>query len=113
MRNPERVRDTGAMPRRVLLMCDYYADPLWTESGGCMLALDGFPLTDETKSALRAWAETYDALDPLDHEWPSPEYRRDFEAEGRRLWATLQAELGPEYVVGYDSLTEGRIWPAG
>jgi hypothetical protein len=99
------------MPQRVLLMCDYYADPIWTESGGGMIALDRLPLGADTKQALRAWAESYDALADHGYEWPSPEYKRDFDAEGRRLWAIVRNELGPDFEVGYHSEIDGRIWP--
>ena len=98
------------MARRVLLMCDYLADPLWTAGGGAMLSVDSFPLSSQTKAALRAWADSYNALMDHDYAWPSPAYRDAFEKEGRRLWAVVQDELGPDYDVGYFSEGEGHLW---
>lgn len=92
-------------------MCDYTADPFWTADGAALDQLDRYPLSAETISALRAWAAMYGGLADHDYEWPSREALADFDAEGRRLWTVVRAELGPEYEIGYHSeLTGERYW---
>src|SRR4051812_17036572 len=86
--------------RKLLIMCDYYADPLWSANGRVGLDLDDYPLSARTKEELRAWARWYDALMDRDFSWPRGEARR-FDAEGTRLWRRVIDELGPEYKVGF------------
>ena len=95
---------------RVLLMCDYLAEPLWTPDGGMTLSLDGFPLSAGAKKDLRAWAQWYDSLLDRDCSWEAGE-QENFEREGRRLWRAVRAELSGVYEVGYFSQTLHRqVW---
>ena len=104
------------MVRILRLMSDYHCFPLWeyTDDGDLYdnVNPDDLPLTNELKSALHAWADAYDRT--LNQEYPpesgfaSPE-EEAFEAEGRRLWRELQAQLGPEYKVVYYSIRENRV----
>jgi hypothetical protein len=96
-------------------MCDYLTDPLWTADRQCSLSLEDFPITESTKTALRAWTRWYDTLLERDFEWPAEE-ESAHQREGRRLWHVLADELGPEYEVGYyDSALggDGPTWDLG
>lgn len=96
--------------RRLLVMCDYTAEPLWADGGQYMVPLESLPLTESTKQQLRAWGRWYDKQMDRDFEWPDGE-QEDFEQEGRRLWRLVSDELGTEFEVGYHSETLGRhIW---
>jgi hypothetical protein len=105
------------MTCRVLLMCDYFAFPLWTADGGRMLDPSELPLGAATVSALSAWAAEYQSLLTTDFEWRSPAAEAEFEATGQRLWRRVADELGPDWQVGYFSQSERRkLWstpPAG
>jgi hypothetical protein len=71
------------MPR-LLVMCDLFADPIWTEDGA-MIELDSLPLSDAAKAQPRQWAAWYDRF--------------------------VAAELEPDYRVGYvDERTSQRVW---
>jgi hypothetical protein len=105
------------MDKVMKLMADYGCFPLWEYAGGDLVDNanpEHLPLTADLKAALRAWAAAYDAT--LNLECPqdspgfaSPAEEEEFEAEGRRLWRELQAQLGPEYQVVYHSQREGRL----
>lgn len=96
-------------PRTILLFCDYFADPVWTYPKRAMLRVDGLPLSDMTKDALKQWAARYDELRKTGFEWPRLDDAEQFEHEGRRLWRTVQEELGPAWKVGYLSASENRV----
>lgn len=101
--------------RKVLkLMADYQCFPLWKDGGEIgNVNPDDLSLSAELKAALRDWAGAYDKT--LNKEYPpdsgfvSPAEEAAFEAEGRRLWKELQAQLGHEYKVVYYSSREGRL----
>ncbi len=102
------------MSKVLKLMPDYHCFPVWKAGGEVgNVDPDDLPLTGDLKAALRAWAAAYDAT--LNQEYPpdsgfaSPAEEEEFEAEGRRLWRELQAQLGPEYQVVYHSQREGRL----
>lgn len=102
-------------PRRTLkLMTDYNCPPLW-ESGGDVgpIELDTLSLSPALRTALQAWADTYDGIlnrdDPASSGWASQEDRRSFEREGLRLWGALQAELGPAVKIVYHSEMDHRV----
>ena len=96
------------MPR-LLVMCDYFADPIWTEDGA-MIELDSLPLSDASKAQLREWAAWYDRLGTDESAW-TPDVEREFDTDCRRLWRRVAEELEPEYRVGYvDERTSQRVW---
>lgn len=102
------------MNKILKLMPDYQCFPLWKTSGEIgNVNPDELPLTNDLKVALRAWANAYD--NTLNQEYPpdsgfaSPLEEEAFEAEGKRLWKELQAQLGPEYQVAYYSSREARL----
>jgi hypothetical protein len=102
------------MIRRIKLMAEYGNTVLWGIDPADIGAIDPehLPLTADLKAALRAWANAYDKT--LNHEYPpdsgfaSPADEEAFEAEGRRLWKRLQAQLGHEYEVRYHGSCGGN-----
>jgi hypothetical protein len=108
MDEPESRRAGAPDVRRVKLMADYYAFPLWavaSEGLGAewsgMLAPDALPLSAALIERLQAWADEHDQLLDTDYEWPSEDARIAWIDRGRPLAAQLRAELGPAYVVTY------------
>jgi hypothetical protein len=82
-----------------VLLVDFFPDwghrwPLW---GG----LDESALSSALTRDLKAWTRTWQVvLDPVfEVRWPDPVIGREWIAEGNRLVARLQAELGPGYLV--------------
>jgi hypothetical protein len=124
--------------RRVKLMADYAAFPLWAVADEALLpqaddyswtaerpsgdvpsstvdvwagglAPDGLPLSASLVAALQGWADEHDRLLGPTFEWPSEEAKVAFVAHGRRLLARVRAELGPAYEVGYFDEITGRV----
>ncbi|MFC7546258.1 hypothetical protein [Plantactinospora sp. GCM10030261] len=99
--------------RRIKLMTDYTAFPLWGIAdegrwGGGMLSPAALPISAELVDRLWRWAAVYDQLPENNFQWPSAEVEAEFHAEGRRLHGLLRDELGPEYEVWYfDEATGG------
>jgi hypothetical protein len=102
------------MARRIRLMAEYGSTVLWgldaTDIG--VIDPEHLPLSTELKADLRAWAELYDKT--LSQEYPpdsgfaSAEEEDAFEVEGKRLWRTLQEQLGTGYKVIYKSVRDNR-----
>ena len=97
--------------RRLVLMWDYAADPLWDNETGSSLHLESLGLRTETCEALRAWVAHVDELNfasmDNDDEPIADRELEDVDAEGRRLWAIVRQELSGSYVVGYAVDTKG------
>jgi len=90
--------------RRVKLMADYGAFPLWwlnRRGGGPGIHPDALPLSPELKMRLLAWAAVYDQLMQTDYEWPNDQALAAFVRQGWALLAELREELGPGYEVWY------------
>jgi hypothetical protein len=94
--------------RRIKLMADYFAFPLWAvgsgdldESWSGMLTPDVLLLSASLVEQLQHWADQYDTLFDTEFEWPSEEARIGWINQGGRLAAQLRAELGPAYEVEY------------
>lgn len=103
------------MRKQIKLMWDYGCLPLWLDDGQIFENVDPttFPLSPSTLARLETWAAIPDTKlaeveYPPDMKW-SVDEKRDFEAEGRALWKSLQCELGPDYYVLYHSTMEGRV----
>jgi len=93
-------------------MADYGADPVWTPDGLRNESLDDLPLADATKTAVRDWADRYDARIQVGFHIAEPE-RAAFEEDGRALWRRLTLELGSDWNVGYFSERLQRaLWHA-
>lgn len=101
-------RDDEPVVRRIRLMADYAAFPLWAGSSedtwddpawAGMLEPDDLPLSPSLVAALWAWAARYEELNRPPFRWTSREGQRAFLVEGRRLLTRLRLELGPGYEV--------------
>jgi len=108
------------MARRLKLMTDYECSPLWDygESGDLYDNPDpaSLPLSKTTIDDLKAWAAWYDTWvdmrEPYDSRRVLPEEREAFKRVGRRLWESLQRELGSGWHVVY--FEDGKVLePAG
>jgi hypothetical protein len=94
-------------PVPILLMADYWADPLWRccESGEASrvisLDLDSLPLSSQLRQQLRAWAARFDALSETGYEWPNVTEERQWVTDGRALLEPVREELGSGYDVTY------------
>lgn len=102
-------------PKIIKLMPDYHCFPLWEpDSKEYNIDPDDLPFPADLKAALRAWADAYDKT--LNQEYPpdsgfaSPAEEEAFEAEGRRLWSELKAQLGHEYKVVYFSQRDSKLY---
>jgi hypothetical protein len=103
-------------------MPDYHCAPLWLDSTSSLWRdADGvgpvepeeLPLSQELRAALWAWAAIYDRTlnddDPRESGFASAEEETAFEAEGRRLWSAIRAELGPSWPVAYFSQADSSL----
>lgn len=100
-------KDASSPNRRIVIMCDYGADPVWRRDDEVGVNLDDLPLDESTRQALRRWAGRFDArFDPGRD--PPHEGNVEFDAEGRRLWLRVRDELGPAWTVSYYSEAEGQ-----
>jgi len=105
--------------RRVKLMADYRAFPLWAVPDDAPgpaddlwcgeLAPDALPLSASLVADLRGWADRHDRLLAPGFAWPSEHAKAAFADEGRRLLARVRNELGPAYDVVYFDETTGRL----
>jgi hypothetical protein len=98
-------------PRRLLFFPDYLADPIWDGEQGGMISLDDLPLSSETRTETREWAQRWEHLAYAEQEaeafsggmseQPAEPVAREvwlaLEGEGRKLWRRLQTELGDRY----------------
>jgi hypothetical protein len=101
--------------RRVRLMADYFAFPLWAVASGepdatwsGMLSPEALPLSASLVEKLQHWADEHDELFDSEFEWPSEEARTAWIDRGRQLALQLRAELGPAYEVAYFEQEETR-----
>jgi hypothetical protein len=103
------------MEKQITLMPDHGCSPLWMYDAHDLVDNpdpDELPVTADLKVALERWSAAYegttDVEDPLNSGFATPADEEAFEAEGRRLCAELQAQLGPEYTVSYCRRRETR-----
>ena len=105
-----RTRNGG---RRVKLMADYGAFPLWgvdadpgdIEWSG-MLSPEQLPLSPDLVERLKEWAASHDETLGPTFEWPSEATRYAFVQKGWQLLHLLRAELNP---AGYDVIYHDEI----
>jgi hypothetical protein len=86
-------------PRRLRVMADYGADPVWSDWGG--EDLNDLPISSRLRRDLRAWAALYDTLPATKFRFQIPGGARGFNDTGERLTQQLAGELGPDWVVTY------------
>jgi hypothetical protein len=103
--------------KRLKFSPDDVADPLWhADKPGFNANLDYLPLRDDTRKALRSWAERWALLtdrliwarafrDGMSDRPVDPVSREEWaraEREGRELFERVKAELGPDWSVESD-----------
>ena len=74
--------------------------PLWEVEA---LSWEDLPLPPRLQADLREWVDRYDAGLTSRWRWQARGGRRGWLADGQRLAARLQAELGADYTVAYDA----------
>lgn len=92
--------------RRVLVMPDYDADPVWDAEAQTMEDLDALPVSDASRVALRAWARRWEAVAHRDLGQPGEPGAEEWEAleaEGRAAWLALREDLGQGWEAGWVS----------
>ena len=87
--------------RRIVLMPDYDADPLWDDETRVMVSLSSLPISAALKDRIREWAtrwedEAWAAINQGDDEDEVTENDRELYA----LWRELRDELPGQYEVG-------------
>lgn len=90
-------------PRRVVVMADYHAFPIWERTPGRPpggLSPSSLPLSRQLVSDLLSWNDTY-GEDGSQSFFQRMKAERDFRREGLALVERVQHELGPDFVVGY------------
>lgn len=94
----------------LVLMADYFADPIWRRSSDpedaadCgMINLDSLPLSTDLKDRLRAWARRHDdeLLGTEECQWTCADAQAEWIAQGRTLLHELRRELGPDHEITY------------
>jgi hypothetical protein len=93
--------------RRVKLMADYSAFPLWfaDDTGAGEMDPEDVPIRASTRKALERWAETFDAIlnndDPRNSGFETTDEANAFAEEGARLADRLRKDLGRGWEVDY------------
>ncbi len=103
------------MEKQITLMPDHGCSPLWMYDAHELVDNpdpDELPVTADLKVALERWSAAYEGTRdleyPLNSGFATPAEEEAFEAEGRRLCAELQAQLGPECTVSYCRRRDAR-----
>lgn len=99
------------MPRRLLFMPDYYADPFWDLETEGMVDLDTLPLRGPTRGAVRRWAARWERaawaqLEEAADDIPEDELKA-LERDGLVVWERVRRELGDDWQVGWASFPDG------
>src|SRR4051812_23882703 len=85
--------------RRLRVMAEYGADPVWSDWGG--QDLDDLPISWKLRRDLRAWAALHDTLPGTKFRFQTPGGAKGFNDTGKRLTKHLAGELGPDWVITY------------
>jgi len=98
--------------KRLVLMPDYEADPLWDNEGGEMVSLDALPISAALRGRVRSWARRWETLASaaiLDEALVDDEARwRPIREDQHALWLALRDELSGRYEVGLKVPPPGR-----
>ncbi|WP_035920488.1 hypothetical protein [Frankia sp. QA3] len=96
--------------RRVKVMADYYAFPLWVSEEGGMPSAEELPLTDVLRDELDLWSADYTrVLIANGYSWPSEQVQADWNERGYALAIRVARELGPSYEVVFADELRQRI----
>ena len=107
--------------RRIKLMWDYDAFPLWAVAGeDGPWPLREIKISDSLRADLQAWSDEWTDVmwgdgGPDSPTWKPPpdDHRVRWEAHGRELATRVQREAGEGYEVGiYDEQTGDVDWPS-
>lgn len=80
--------------RRIVLMAEYGAPPLWTDHGP--VTPEDLGLSRDLSEKIRAWADEWE------HGGGEESSEAEFGARGEALARQIQAELGPTVTVVYE-----------
>ncbi len=95
--------DQEDAPQTVVRMkADPDAVPLWEPERAEPVSWEDLELPERLAAELREWSERYDARLSTRYRWQVRGGLRGWQADGQRLAAWLQSELGPGYRVEYD-----------
>ena len=95
--------DQEDAPQTVVRMkADPDAVPLWEPERPEPVSWEDLELPERLAAELREWSERYDARLSTRYRWQVRGGLRGWQADGQRLAALLQSELGPGYRVEYD-----------
>ena len=104
------------MIRRIKLMTDWSAFPLWWDEGENCADFDPhkLPLSEELLDRLAKWANMYEQQMNYNDSYDESRFfnkqeAQAFEQEGMQLWSALRRELGPSYEISYYSQFQGRV----
>ncbi len=102
---------TGVAIRKVTVMADYRAFPLWSGERNGMLSPDALQLTDVLRDELVRWSADYDRwLSANGYCWPSEQVQTDWNERGYALAGRVAQELGSSYkVVFFDELLQRTV----
>jgi hypothetical protein len=108
-------------PRRLKMMWDYMAFPLWAVVGddGQPWSIDDLELSESLRRDLQRWSDDWtDAMlageGPTSPDWKPPpdDDRATWDRRGRDLLAKVRTEVGNAYEVGYfNEQTREVEWP--
>jgi hypothetical protein len=85
--------------RKLLLMNDYDADPVWDLASEGMVGLDQLPVPNELRERVRAWAREWSERARSDDKGAGSDGEQ-FDAVGRRLWQELRTALSDVAEIG-------------
>jgi hypothetical protein len=106
--------------RRLVLMLDYDADPLWDDRSGVMVPLSTLPISKTLRERLTAWRQRWEEA-----AWEEVETGEEqpldsaHQRDRHDLWLALRDELAGEYEVGVEADSPGRdtrvhvVWEPG
>lgn len=82
------------------LMPDYQCEPLWSTSGN--VDPTTLPITKKLQDGLKTWGNTFEsATNQGQTGFLNSKEKSAFEAQGKILKKSLQAELGQDYKIRY------------
>jgi len=113
----DRVAELGALAtcaresgRKVTVMADYGAFPLWFSGGGFMAGRDELPLPADLVDELSRWGTEYgDTLSANGYAWPSTAQRHDWNLRGRVLARLVRASLDSAWEVEFFDQETGGL----
>jgi len=103
------------MKKRIKLLAEYFAPPLWILQDGIFIPIepDKLGLSEGLVSQLNNWAEKYNSRlnleDPKASSFLAGEELLSFDEEGKGLWKKITSELSSGYDVEYFGIKERKV----